>query len=144
MKLSKLLTVAISKIKGTSEAKDKLAVGTHEVDAIVHLKGTVTKGADYEQIIWHKAQPEAILAVALSKLNGVTIEAIVKEAMDIDPERITIIKKEADEAIEKLREDKGKTTCTGKVTSKLVFTEVTGKVSAKTKAEEVVDELVNA
>lgn len=143
MKLTELLTVAISKIKGVDKAKEKLPVGTHEVDALVHISGTVTKGEDYEQVIWHKATPEAILAVALSKLNGVTIESIVKEAMDIDPERITIIKKEAEEAIEKLRLDKGMTKCKGKVTSKLVFSSVAGKVSASVK-EAVTSELENA
>jgi len=138
MKLSDLIAVAIGKgIKEVKASSDALTVGTHEVDAIVHIKGTLTKGEDYEQKIRHKAQPEAILAVALSKLNGVTIESIVKEAMDVDPDRITVIKKEASDAIEKLKEAKGKTPCSGKVTTKLDFTEVTGKVEASAVEAEI-------
>ena len=131
MKLSDLIAVALGKgVKGVTDASGKLSVGTHEVDAIVHVKGTVTKGEDYDQKIWHKAQPEAILAVALSKLNGVTIESIVKEAMDVDPERITVIKKEASEAIEALKEKKGTTPCNGKVTTKITIDQVSGNVEA--------------
>lgn len=61
---------------------ERLPVGTHIIEETVTLTvtGQVKVGEDYEQRIVAKADPWKLLLVALSKLNGVTMESIVKEA----------------------------------------------------------------
>ncbi len=60
----------------------RLGVGTHTIEETVTLTitGTVTVGKDYDQRMVAEADPWKLLLVALSKLNGVTMESIVKEA----------------------------------------------------------------
>lgn len=60
----------------------RLPVGTHVIDETVMLKvsGTVTVGKDYDQRIVAKADPWKLLSVALSKLNGVTVDMLVEES----------------------------------------------------------------
>lgn len=60
----------------------RLPVGTHTIEETVMLKvsGTVTVGKDYDQRIVAKADPWKLLQVALSKLNGVTVDSLVEEA----------------------------------------------------------------
>jgi len=61
---------------------ERLGVGTHVIEETVTLTvtGTVTVGKDYEQRLVAKADPWKLLLVAMSKLNDVTMESIVKEA----------------------------------------------------------------
>jgi len=60
------------------------------------------KGEDYEQVTSFAVPYDKILAVALSKLNGVTVESIVKEAMSEDVDT-TEIKKQASVALAKIK-----------------------------------------
>jgi len=65
-------------------SRKDLAVGTHSLDCDVTLRldGTVKVGEVYTQRVVAKADPWALLATALSKLNGVTVKAIVAGALD--------------------------------------------------------------
>jgi len=123
----------------------RLPVGTHVIDETVMLKvsGTVTVGQDYEQRIVAEANPWKLLQVALSKLNGVTVDMLVEEAekgeLDTNATKTEIEvafgkvltrkeKKEyaaaveraehAGEAIDKIKEGTWKP-CKGKVTKKI-------------------------
>ena len=72
-------------------------------------------GEDYDQRIVAKADPWGLLAAALSKLNGTTVEALTREALNIPPHKVTEIKAQAKNAIEAAKEPTW-TLCKGKVT----------------------------
>lgn len=72
------------------------------------------KGEDFEQIVSFGIPYDKLLAVALSKLNGVTMETIVKEALESDLDD-SIIKEEATRCLAKIK-GKGKRKMSGKVT----------------------------
>lgn len=113
-------TIALAKAIKEAQAKAAraaISAGEYQIDEWVHITGSVKVGEDYEQRIVAKAQPWDLLAVALSKLNGVTVEALVREALDgsIAAEEI---KAQADAAMETIKGETV-TTCKGKVTTKL-------------------------
>lgn len=111
--LSAIEQVALSKaVKATT-----IEAGNYDVDFTVRVKGSITKGEDYESRVTQSASPWKILAVALSKLNGITIESLVKEseAGEIDTSDLA---KRADDAIGSLKESTLKT-CSGKTTAKI-------------------------
>ena len=117
------LTLAAAKAvdtRSTKLAREAVEVGTHAVDFFLRIKGSFKVGEDYEQRLVAKADPFALLAVALSKLNGVTIDSIVKEAQDADPGEIKAIKAKAAEAVEALKAPT-MSVCRGKVTTDLEF-----------------------
>jgi len=114
--------VALNKVVTGSAAKKasgELDEGEYSVDFLVHVKGTLKKGEDYEQKIPGKAKPWLLLTAALSHLNGVTVESLVKEANDADPELVKSIKKQAEDAAESMKEPTI-TKCAGKVTTKVI------------------------
>lgn len=133
---------------------DRLDVGTHKIEETITLTitGEVKVGKDYDQRIVADADPWKLLLVAMSKLNGVTMESIVKEAQngtletdavkleaeqivgkiqsDADKEEFERKKKQAElanEALDTIKEGTWKT-CKGKVTSKLNLQVVTASV----------------
>lgn len=119
--MNSVQTVAVAKAIKDAASKDasgKLTVGVHTVDFTVRVKGTITKGEDYEQDIVAKADPWLLLAAALSKLNGVTVDALVREAVSADEALIDGLKAKAADAIQAMKVPT-KTKCNGKVTTKL-------------------------
>jgi len=131
--------------KSMSNTIERLKVGTHEIEETItlNIKGTVTVGEDYDQRIVAKADPWLLLEVALSKLNGVTIDSLVRDAAnkELDTKATKLkadatlfalqtandkkeyelaVKKatEAGEAIDKIKMGTW-TKCDGKVTKKL-------------------------
>jgi hypothetical protein len=85
-------------------------------EVTLDVSGSVKVGEDYEQRIVLKADPFKMLLVALSKLNGVTVESIVRESMQLeDPTALTAVKKEAKAAWVKVNQTT-MTDCKGKVT----------------------------
>jgi hypothetical protein len=121
--MNDIMTVGIAKgIKASivKEASSNLNAGTYEIDELVRVRGTVRKGEDSEQVVHMKCDTWNILAVALSKLNGVTVEAIVREAVGLDKDAVTAIKKQASEALDKIKAPAKQVTA-GKVTTKLDF-----------------------
>lgn len=109
--------------KGIADAakdnRESLAVGEHLVNETVTIavSGKVTVGEDYEQRIVLKADPFLLLTVALSHLNGVTIESIVREALTADAALAKSVKKQAEQAWEAINAPTV-TSCKGKVTHK--------------------------
>jgi hypothetical protein len=120
--LSGAAVIAVGKLVSEGDAKaasGSLAAGEYPVDVTVRVHGTVTRGANYTQQVVAKAEPWLILAAALSHLNGVTIESIVKEALTADPALVDSLKQKAADAIAALKAPTD-TPCNGKTTAKLV------------------------
>jgi len=92
--IAKAIKAGISK-----KASEALETGDHEVDVLVRITGSLKKGDDYDQKIVAKADPWLLLAVALSHMNGATVESIVTEALSHDPEMAKSVKKKATDAI---------------------------------------------
>jgi hypothetical protein len=93
-----LISAAVAK-----NAASQIPVGEHAVDLTLRITGTLTKGEDYESHKVEKADPWLLLAVALSHLNGMTVDSIVKEALTAAPELVESLKDRADEAIAKVK-----------------------------------------
>lgn len=80
-----------------------LPQGITLVDTRVRIVGTLKKGAPYKQRVVAEANPWALLARALSKLNNATIESLVEESLSVDGEESSAVKEAATAAIERLR-----------------------------------------
>jgi hypothetical protein len=116
--------VAITKAipaKVVTKAKADLGVGDHDVDVTVRVTGSIKRGLDYSQKIVAKADPWLLLGVALSHLNGVTVDSIVREALTADPELVKSLKKTAQTALDAIKAPTD-TDCSGKVTAKVAAT----------------------
>ncbi len=95
----------------TKEIRNKVQPGTYHLDELVRLKGTLKVGTDIVAIQAQGADPWYLVHLALSKLNGVTINALVEEAIStkktLSPEAYENMKKkfkvEVDEAVAKLK-----------------------------------------
>lgn len=112
------LTVLSKAVADAQKAnRDSTEPGKYDAAAqvLIDVTGTVTVGEDYEQRIVAKADPWTLLAVALSKLNGVTVDAIVREALTADEKLVKSIKAQADTAMGTLKAETV-TSCKGKVT----------------------------
>lgn len=106
--------------------------GEYDVDETVTLRalGKLMVGEDYDQRIANKAKPWRLLMAAYSKLNGVTIESLVREAEAITPADEKAFKKAAESAAAQLKEITW-TKCNGKVTTKApMVTELVQKYEA--------------
>ena len=73
------------------------------VDKTIRIRFGFTKGEDHETLSVQQAKPWRLLAVALNKLNGVTIESIVNEAERLDDDAEKLAKKEAELALAKIK-----------------------------------------
>jgi hypothetical protein len=80
-----------------------LPQGITLIDTRVRLVGTLKKSAPYMQRIAAAADPWALLARALSKLNSATIDSLVEESLAVDGEEKQAIKDAAEAAIERIR-----------------------------------------
>src|ERR1035437_7099546 len=70
-------------------ARNALKEGEYDVDLSAHVSGKLKVGKNFEQKQTNKIPWALYFAVALSKLNGVTIEAIAKEVAALpNPEEI--------------------------------------------------------
>jgi hypothetical protein len=119
--LSAVEVVAVGKLvsdKESSEANASLTAGKYDVDVTVRVKGTLTRGENYVQQVVEKANPWLLLSVALSHLNGVTVDSIVTEALTADPAMVDSLKAKAAEAIATVKGPTA-TPCNGKTTGKL-------------------------
>jgi hypothetical protein len=87
------------------EASGKLTVGTHAVDFTVRVTGNLKKGEASQQRFVATAEPWLLLAVALSHLNGVTVESIVNEALTAKADLVVDLKDRADKAIQAVKAD---------------------------------------
>lgn len=96
--LTDIQKVAITKVGSKSP---KIEEGVYDVDFLVRIKGTVRKGKDYPTTVYQSVPFDKLFAIALSKLNGVTVESIVREALS-DEDNTEKIKEEVNESVRKL------------------------------------------
>lgn len=120
--------LALSKIECGKDIRDLVDPGNYAIDVGVHVRGGLKVGKDYESRIVAKCDPWGLLTVALSKLNNVTLNSILQEALLLqeDAERVQNVKKEAQEVIQTLKnatlqKNKGKVTSTLEVEKILVI-----------------------
>jgi len=107
-----------------SKALD-LQPGTRTFDVSLNIKGEVTKGEDYEQVVAQSVCPYTLLAVALDKLNANTSEAVTRLVAEVsamsDKERSEMrssMKEATQNAMSSLG-DSAVRLCAGKTTSKI-------------------------
>ena len=107
--------------KDVKAARNGVAVGSHNVNFLVRVEGSMNVGEDYEKAQVCKIDWIGLTAMALSKLNGVTIESLVADYEAAGEVALDEIKSKAQAKIDKL---KGSTIGTdrGKVTTKLAYT----------------------
>lgn len=129
MELSLIEKVALSKA-GESKTPDLGDNSVHHVDFTVRVRGTMRQGKGYERNCPASANMQAILALALSKLNMTTAQSIadlVREASVGNSEELdkqfNKIKDYADAAIQQIK-DATKVTCKGKLSVALDVTKV--------------------
>ncbi len=117
-----LIRFALTKVPFKGEDRAIFPVGIHSIDRMVsvHIKGTVTVGKDYNQRIVANANPWLLLRIAMSKLNDVTMAAIVREALTEEGIDTETIKTQADKCVRALKDETTKP-CKGKVTKKLIY-----------------------
>jgi hypothetical protein len=128
--------VAIAKAvkeKVLKDASREVDPGRYDVDLLVRVLGSFTKGEDFEQKITAKINYTLLSALALSKVNKETRDSIVEDFImamgrsETSPEHSKLIDQVKDEIQPKLNEIKEMTvtTMTGKITTDLT-TEVVG------------------
>jgi hypothetical protein len=120
MVTSAIEVLAVAKAVGKNEleaARDALGPGTYDIDLCVRVHGAFQIGEPYEQRIVAKADPWKILGAAMSRLNGTTVAALVRDSETVDAEPV---KRAAQEAIEELKAATT-TVCRGRVTSALAW-----------------------
>jgi len=103
-------------------ARANMAVGTHEVNCLVRVSGSVKVGADYEKNVTASLPQKKMLLAALM-LNGVCVEAFVKRYNDGEFEDTKEQEKKLD-AIWKELADETSNTVNGTVTTKLTLEKV--------------------
>jgi hypothetical protein len=113
--LPKIATAKSVDEKTYKELSGSLEPGQHLIDCSVRLRGVLKKGTPFKTPVPAAANPWRLLALALSKLNVVSIESLVREALEASDETADAVKKEAQEAIERIvaateRESSGRIT----------------------------------
>ncbi len=106
-----------------TDARECLTPGLYKVDATVRIKGDMSVAEDYDAHIVAKANPWTLLAMALNKLNGVTIKGLVRAAEELGEvaqKSGEIIKEQAAAAIAEIK-DKTITPCKGRVSPRVVI-----------------------
>lgn len=117
--LATLATAKVHKGKAIKAASADLAVGTHDVDVLVRITGSLTRGEDFEQRIVGKADAWGLLAAALHGKDSREIAALVRESLSGNLKgEIDRLKAEAAAAMLVLK-GATLTPCNGKITTKL-------------------------
>lgn len=121
--LTPIEILALSKLTSSKANREEIAPGAYAGSVTVTVDYSLKVGEDYEQRIVGKADPWLLFATAMSKLNGVTVESIVREALsgELDAKAV---KASASEAMASVKAPTV-TACKGKVTGKA---KVTGKM----------------
>ena len=114
-------TLAVAKLITSSQQKSArklIGDGMRNIDFCVHITGKMDVGADYLRTVPQKAKPWELLAVALSRLNGITVESLTREALTANPETVASIKSRAAQAIAEIK-GSTETVCAGRVDATL-------------------------
>lgn len=104
-----------SKLK--SDARENIEAGEYDVEFIAKIAGKLKVGEDYEQRIVAKANPWALVAILMSKVNNVTLQSVVRQALESGATGENV-KTVAEAAMADLK-DVTVQTCKGKITAKL-------------------------
>lgn len=111
-----LVRLILKEIANTNE----FILNNRETEQVVSFKiegkAVVKKGNDYKQIISFALPYDKMIAVLMSKLNGITVESVVKEALESNLNE-SEIKKNAVKALAKFK-GMAERECAGKVTVK--------------------------
>lgn len=118
--IPRLATAKAIDDKLTKELSSDLEPGVYTVDFKVRLVGGLKKGSPYSQRIAAAADPWALLAKALSKLNSATIESLVQESLAVDGEESSAVKAAANEALQRIK-DATERQVSGKLTSSVAW-----------------------
>ena len=125
MKNAEIVAIAkVIKDKVVKEASQELEAGRYELDLLVRILGSFTKGDDYQTTVPNKINFTLLAAMALSKVNIETRNSIIDEfitAME-KPAELEKLAEEIKVGVQKkLDKIKGmtETTATGKVTTDL-------------------------
>jgi len=125
LNLSDVQQLAINKIVSAAayqKINTDLAAGSYPVSMAVRITGELTKGEKYESEVHFGTDWCQLFAYTLSKLNGVTVESIVKEYVTAKEDEkefdATEIKAKAQAAVDEIK-GLSKQTCAGKLTAKL-------------------------
>ena len=97
--------------------------GEYPISLKVEILGTLKKGDPFEQRVAARANPWAIAAYALSRLNSVSIEAVVRDSLHISEEEQAAIKEKATEALQRII-DSTSATMEGRITANLVHRDI--------------------
>lgn len=117
-----LVPVALHKLIAPPKYKKlvpDIAPGEYPIELQIRILGSLKKGEPFTQRIAAKANPWAIAALALSKLNGVSMDALVRESIAVPRETQDAIKEQATQALQKIV-DSTRTEMEGRVTANLV------------------------
>jgi hypothetical protein len=102
---SYLVWKAFSKLNDNEEVKTMIP--SHKMDGIIEktlrVRFGFTKDEDHETLAVQTAKPWRLLAVALNKLNGVSIDSIVAESENLDENAEKLAKKQAEQALAKIK-----------------------------------------
>jgi hypothetical protein len=90
--LSPIAILALSKLlteKVINDARDQVEAGDHEVEVVLHFRGDLEVEEDSETMQVNRLQPMLLLKLALDKLNKVSVDSLVAEALEILKKRKT-------------------------------------------------------
>ena len=122
--LDPIQRLALSKIDCPPEVRTLVDPGSYNGKATFSVAWGLNVGNDYEQNVVQKAPVWGLLHLALSKLNGTTLESLLKEYMSngskITKDQEKAMKDKAKEVIVKIK-GKTKTVCFGKVTATITI-----------------------
>ncbi len=127
-KISPVLALALSKIRLPDDYRSALEPGSYKVSATVQLDAEIRIGEDYEQRIHHAVPWMDLLALALSKLNGVSVESLVRDFCNAQAAGEAIapdgFKESAADALHRIKGAIPPRTCNGKVTGSTAVSRV--------------------
>ena len=123
--------------KKVKELAATLTEGEYDVSILLSVEGSLRQGAGYDQSFPAKISPWKMFLVALNKLNGVTISAIMREAENVDAEAEKGFRKQVDEVRDSILSATSRA-CKGKLTASGIRAEVIEAEAVKATAEEVV------
>jgi hypothetical protein len=81
--VSQATLLALSKYED-KKARGKVKAGEYDIDALVRIVGSMVVREDYTQSISAAVPWQKLACVLFSKLNGVTLESVLREALDAD------------------------------------------------------------
>ena len=125
LNLTAIQQAAINKVvsaEAYKTANGEIQPGEYPIELLVKITGTLKKGEKYSQPIHWSVDWCGLFAVALSKLNGVTVESVVREFCATEEVDTAAIKTQAEEAVNTVK-GTSMQECNGKLSGK-VFAEI--------------------